>query len=172
MKILVVSDNHFDRDILVDLVDTYQGQVDLMLHCGDSEMDVHDPLFEQLPTVKGNNDFDRQFVNQRVVTQDQETILVTHGHLQNVNFTLENLLLLGKENQATMIFYGHTHQLAVEVVDHTLILNPGSISLPRGEYARIGGTFAIVESTPSAFKVQYYNRQKQAIPELNFKFSR
>lgn len=38
MKILVVSDNHGDRDCLVDLVNHYEGQVDALFHCGDSEL--------------------------------------------------------------------------------------------------------------------------------------
>lgn len=32
MKILVVSDNHGDRDCLVDLVNHYEGQVDALFH--------------------------------------------------------------------------------------------------------------------------------------------
>ena len=38
MKYLVVSDNHGDRQILVDLVNHFQEQVDLFIHCGDSEL--------------------------------------------------------------------------------------------------------------------------------------
>ena len=38
-----------------------------------------------------------------------------------------------------------THQLGVEVINGKLLLNPGSISYPRGKYTAIGGTFAIVE---------------------------
>ena len=46
MKILVVSDNHGDRDCLVDLVNHYEGQVDALFHCGDSELEPTDELWQ------------------------------------------------------------------------------------------------------------------------------
>ena len=42
MRYLVVSDNHVDRDILVDLVDRYRSEVDIFFHCGDSELEASD----------------------------------------------------------------------------------------------------------------------------------
>ena len=47
MKILVVSDNHGDRDCLVDLVNHYEGQVDALFHCGDSELEPTDELWQK-----------------------------------------------------------------------------------------------------------------------------
>ena len=52
MKILVVSDNHGDRDCLVDLVNHYEGQVDALFHCGDSELEPTDELWQKLIVVK------------------------------------------------------------------------------------------------------------------------
>ncbi len=37
MKIVVVSDNHGDREIIQKIVDHYEGKVDGIFHCGDSE---------------------------------------------------------------------------------------------------------------------------------------
>ena len=36
MKYLIVSDNHGDRQILVDLLAGFSGKVDTFIHCGDS----------------------------------------------------------------------------------------------------------------------------------------
>ncbi|WP_303220499.1 metallophosphoesterase family protein, partial [Enterococcus asini] len=57
MKYLVVSDNHGDRQILVDLVNHFQEQVDLFIHCGDSELPADDELFAIYQGVGGNCDF-------------------------------------------------------------------------------------------------------------------
>ena len=44
MKYLVVSDNHGDRNILVEIVNRYVGMVDQMFHCGDSELKANNLL--------------------------------------------------------------------------------------------------------------------------------
>ena len=38
MKYLVISDNHGDRDVLVDVINRWRDGVDVMIHCGDSEL--------------------------------------------------------------------------------------------------------------------------------------
>ena len=98
--------------------------------------------------------------------------MVTHGDHYSVSSTLTPLSLLAEAEAADVVGYGHTHQLAVTTADNHLLINPGSISQPRGEYAYIGGTFAIVEVTPAAWKVQYYNRDMQPIEELAFDWQR
>ncbi|WP_137597513.1 metallophosphoesterase [Paucilactobacillus kaifaensis] len=172
MKILVVSDNHFDRDILVALDAKYYGNVDLMIHCGDSQLPASDNLFEHFVTVQGNNDFDDALPQQKILNRNDDCILITHGHLQNVNTTMTNLELLAQEKEANLVFFGHTHKLGVVMSEGTLFLNPGSISLPRGEFTSIGGTYAIVDVTPEQFNVQFYNRQFKALKELSFIFHR
>ena len=44
MKYLIVSDNHGDRQILVDLLAEFSGKVDTFIHCGDSELQPSDPF--------------------------------------------------------------------------------------------------------------------------------
>nr|WP_231923730.1 metallophosphoesterase family protein [Ligilactobacillus salivarius] len=72
-----------------------------------------------------------------------------------------------------LFFYGHTHRLAVEYVDGTLFLNPGSVWFPRGEYQKLGGTYAIVSVNESKIKVTYYTREGLApVSELQFEYQR
>lgn len=172
MKMLVVSDNHFDRDILVALDDKYYGDVDLMIHCGDSQLPASDRLFEHFVTVQGNNDFDDALPQMKILDQNNERILITHGHLQNVNTTMTNLELLAQEQAANLVFFGHTHKLGAVMSKQRLFLNPGSISLPRGEFTSIGGTYAIVDAVSKQFKIQFYNREFKALKELSFTFRR
>ncbi|QYH52124.1 metallophosphoesterase [Liquorilactobacillus hordei] len=171
-KILVVSDSHGDRDILVKLLKKYKGQVTAMFHCGDSELEPDDELFNDFHVVKGNCDYDSRFAKKVVVKVGSENVLLTHGHLYGVNSGLNSLNLLAQENKATIALFGHTHLLGAEMVKECLFLNPGSISFPRGEYSNIGGTYALIDSTVQNLHVQFYNRDFEAIPNLAMDYKR
>ncbi|KEK13689.1 phosphodiesterase [Limosilactobacillus reuteri] len=172
MKILVVSDNHREEKILTEIVQKMGDQVDLMIHCGDSELAPDQDPMSNFKAVKGNNDYGLSYPNELVINAGQEQLYLTHGHLQQVNFSLTPLMLTGQEKNASIVCYGHTHQLGAAYDHQMLIINPGSISFPRGEYAKLGGTFAIIDAQPERFIVDYYNRQMEAVPELHCEFSR
>ena len=172
MKYLVISDNHGQRDVLERIYDKFQTEVDLFLHCGDSEFAIDNAIWQNFKTVRGNCDYEHRFAEYQVLKEADDCILLTHGHLVGVNFGLERLSLLAKQNQANLVFFGHTHCLGVEMVDGCLYLNPGSISYPRGEFQYLGGTFAIVETTPTIIKVQYYDQAGQVLPDLTREFTR
>lgn len=172
MRYLVVSDNHGERDILVDLVARYQSQVDYLLHCGDSELRVDDDLFKNFKVVKGNCDYNPAFLEKQVLNADFDKVLLTHGNNLGVNFGLTRLRLAAEEEGANLAFFGHTHKLGCEYEGQTLFLNPGSISFPRGEFAYLDGTYAIVETSLQTIIVQYYNRKFEPVPELHFEYQR
>ena len=69
-------------------------------------------------------------------------ILITHGHLYSVNFSLESLASLAQENACEIAVYGHTHIAAAETLGSVFTINPGSVSLPRGDSSE---SFAILE---------------------------
>lgn len=167
---LVVSDNHGDRDILVKL--KKQLQPDAVFHCGDSEMRADDPWFQDAYVVQGNMDSDPslpQVLTPRVAGCQ---VLLTHGHLDGVNWDLTRLKLRADAAQADAVFYGHTHQLAAEMVAGHLFVNPGSISQPRGEFQALGGTCALITVTDTQWDVQYVTRDGQPVPDLRFTFAR
>lgn len=172
MKALVVSDNHGDRQILSQIVNKWQGQVDLMIHCGDSEIDSTDPLMKNFVGVAGNNDWHLGYPGDLVIEKAGQHFFITHGHHYRVNFTMTPLMLKGASTGADVICYGHTHQLWATVDHGMLVVNPGSISLPRGQYRDIGGTFAIIYADPRAFTVDFYDRQMHRVPDLHVEFSR
>lgn len=171
MKILVVSDSHGDRDILVQLLNAYQGQVDGFFHCGDSELRRDDTVFAKMNVVQGNMDFDNQLADEISTTVAGVPVYMTHGHLVEVNLGLSHLLANAQAQHAQLALFGHTHQLGVERHGGVLMVNPGSISYPRGEFTRLGGTYALIEVTATAMDVHYYTREMQAVPELKFHFS-
>lgn len=170
MKLLIVSDSHGDDQILQTLVEHYEGQVDALIHCGDSELSWTDPLRSHFIIVQGNMDFDQDFPLQETTTIADQKILVVHGHRYGVNFGLEQLSLLAQEQAANLVFYGHTHQLACVMDQGRLFLNPGSISQPRGRFVSLRGTYAIVEVADGQIQVQYYQRNLQPVPGLKLTF--
>lgn len=170
MQYLFVSDAHGDRDILMTLFAKYHNQVTQIFYNGDSELPANDRVFNDVLTVAGNMDFDASYPLDNCY-QEENIIFQTHGHRYDVNFSLTELLRKAKQVNAQIATFGHTHQLGVEVIDGILCLNPGSISQPRGKYAYLGGTYAIVTVTKQNYRVQYYDRQQNLLPELDFTFT-
>lgn len=170
MKYLIVSDNHGDRGIIERLFTRYQDEVDEIIHCGDSELPANDPLWQGVHVVTGNCDYDRGYQPWLTFQTPNDRILVTHGHLYDVRFGLHRLSLKALEEKADLVFFGHTHMLGCEKVGHTLFLNPGSISQPRGNI--LEKSYCIVESTKDAWKVQYYRADFTILPELTFEFKK
>ena len=60
-----------------------------------------------------------------MVMTENRTFYCTHGHL----FTRDKLPTMGKDD---ILIHGHTHLLTMEELDGRPILNPGSVSLPKG----------------------------------------
>lgn len=170
MKIVAMSDNHGDRQIIEQIINKYEGKVDAIVHCGDSELKADDPLVSKLQIVMGNMDFEH-FPESRALRIDQKNILITHSHLQNVNSGLLTLELFAQSHSADIVTFGHTHQLGVSFDKGILFVNPGSISYPRGRYASIGGTYASIITDNHDYLIQFFDRQLTPVPELKFRFS-
>ncbi len=164
MKLLVVSDSHHEQDCLLRLKEKYENKVDAMIHCGDSELEKDDPAIQGFQTVRGNCDFGADFPNDLVTQVGDYRIFVTHGHLYNIKMTLMNLRYRARELDADFVFFGHSHELGAELIDQTLILNPGSISLPRGQI-RVK-TYALIESVPEGVCVKFMDEDDQELTEL------
>ena len=56
--IIVMSDSHGERDIVVDIKKRYQGKVDAIFHNGDSELESSDSVWEGIHVVRGNCDYE------------------------------------------------------------------------------------------------------------------
>lgn len=168
MKYLVVSDNHGNREVLETLFNHYRQSVDVMIHCGDSELSAQDSLWEGVEKVTGNCDYDSGYPKTLTIETPLDRIFVTHGHLYDVRFGLQTLSFKVAEEHADLVLFGHTHQIACEQVGPTLFLNPGSIEQPRGSIQE--KSYCIIESTTEAFHVQYYRKDFTVISDLAFTF--
>lgn len=172
MDYLIVSDTHGDRQILTDIVAHYKGKVRAMFYNGDSELQRSDELFDTLLPVIGNMDDDPMFPDDRDYEDEFVKIYQTHGHLVHTEISLNQLREVASHKDVDVVTSGHTHMLGAEKIDGKLFINPGSISLPKGPYAYLKGTYAILSVEPKKFIVQFYTRDLQPVPGLKFEFDR
>lgn len=163
MKALIVSDNHgIDRD-LYELMTIYEHDIDLWLHCGDSEFRLNDPVFDVFQAVLGNTDFDH-FPPQEVNELAGRKIVHVHGHQHSVSFGVEGLNRLAEKENADIVFYGHTHIAKVDFMNGRYFINPGSINFPRGTLRE--GSYAILtlDDTPS---ISFFTNDHEIIEDLS-----
>lgn len=159
-KILVVSDSHGKPWIFKSILYHLGKKADALFFCGDGmpdlvsilEESVSDPeLAQYIPEVlyfvhgNGDNSTIQILADKRIPLQvpreinavvSGKKIFMTHGHSYNVYFGTKDLIAAGKEKDADLIFYGHTHLASAQkkkISEKELtVLNPGSCSLPRG----------------------------------------
>ena len=78
----------------------------------------------------------------RIVELCGKRIFITHGHRYDVNYSLMKLAYTALENGADICIYGHTHIPHLERYRDMYILNPGSLSRPRGGS---GESYAVID---------------------------
>ncbi|MGJ7920511.1 metallophosphoesterase family protein [Neobacillus sp. LXY-4] len=166
-KILIVSDSHRWSDELEAIKQRHVAEVDLMVHCGDSELAADQPEISGFVTVRGNCDYEKQFPEEAQVEIDGFKVYVTHGHLFGVKSTLMNLYYRAKEVGADIVCFGHSHILGMEMIDGMLFINPGSIRLPRGRKER---SYCVLEFKEDEVEILVYDLQKGEIAELRQRF--
>ncbi|WP_041762764.1 MULTISPECIES: YfcE family phosphodiesterase [Leuconostoc] len=176
-KFLIISDTHGDRDILVQIINHWRSKVDGIFYNGDSELSAQDDVFSDVYTVLGNMDYDPDFAETHTETVAGTTFFQTHGHLYQATVpgTWANLSLMDQAAQsrgAQVVLFGHTHLEGAVSYHHKLFINPGSISLPKGPRAMIGGTYAILAVEEKQYVVHFYNRAQQLLENLTVSVER
>lgn len=135
MKILILSDSH-GRNTNMERVINKVSPFDMCIHLGDLEgcenylEAVLDCPIEMIP---GNNDYFMEIEREKEIFIGNHKILLTHGHRHRVNFGIQDIARWGKENQAQIVMFGHTHVPLIKEVSGVMLINPGSISRPRQE---------------------------------------
>jgi uncharacterized protein len=167
MKVLFVSDSHGLTAELEMLVEKHQDEVDLFIHCGDSELDPGHPALKNYVAVSGNCDFDDGFSEDIVRKIGNKTIYITHGHKYSVKSGLMRLSYKAREANADIACFGHSHILGAEMAQGILFINPGSIRLPRGRKEK---TYVIVEIVEAGYKVHVYDLNTGELKELTRHF--
>lgn len=163
LKILVVSDSHGNTELLHSVVSKNRS-CDLVVHLGDNTADGTE-VMKDFPTVafltvSGNCDmfsFSGTANTEGTFTAEERRIFYTHGHKYNVNFGIDYLVAQAKMQKADIALYGHTHVNFAEEKSGVLVINPGSISLPRDSS---GGTYCVMEIDGSNVKYEIKEVEK------------
>jgi uncharacterized protein len=166
-KVLVVSDSHGLTKELEVLRDRHKDVVDLMIHCGDSELVLDDKSISGYLTVLGNCDFSGYPLETEVEIAGRK-IFVTHGHRYSVKTSLMNLKFKAEEVGANIVCFGHSHILGAEVIGKTLFLNPGSIRLPR---ERLEKTYVILDLLDDKINMVVYDFSGKKLTDLAREFN-
>lgn len=161
MHILVLSDTHGDTSRAYQVIEKLKKQhpLDLIIHCGDYDKDgVSIGARTGIPVicVKGNCDGSFSENDCAIVETECGNLLVTHGHMDNVDFSQQNLYYRAQEKDCIAAIYGHTHRAACAETGGIHLFNPGSLTRPRDGS---GGTFGVIVTGPDYFRgfIQRYD---------------
>jgi len=131
MRIGVFSDSHGDISAARRFYE-HLAPLDCLFHLGDYAADGEKlaKLFScPVYAVRGNCDYRSDAPPELTVDLDKKRFLLLHGHRY---YSLSALLYRGEEVHADMVLYGHTHMPDLSADGPRLLLNPGSLSRPRG----------------------------------------
>jgi putative phosphoesterase len=170
MKGLIVSDTHGFTHELLELKQRYAGQLDFMIHCGDSELQTDRPEMEGFLAVEGNCDYIGAYPNECTKRFGDLNFFVAHGHLLGVRQSPARLCYRGLEEKANVVCYGHTHFAGCFQEEGMIVINPGSLRLPRNYQE---GTYVIFEYDEEQKKahVAYYNQAGQFVNAFSKTFT-
>lgn len=159
MKILVISDTHGNLSKVYKVINSISNIIDGVIHCGDIVEDA-DSLRIKYPNLKiynvrGNCDYGSSVPNEDVFVLGGKKFFVTHGDLYGVNWGIDRLCYKGAEIGADVCLYGHTHIPYIDNYNGIVILNPGSLSAPRGNRTYSYGIIKIEDSVVTPSIVEY-----------------
>lgn len=165
-KVLVISDSHGLTKELEIIRARHLNEVDVMIHCGDSQLTPDHKAITGYMTVAGNCDFGG-FPLESTAEVAGRKFFITHGHRYSVKSSLMNLKYKAKETGANIVCFGHSHVLGAEVVDGMLFLNPGSIRMPR---ERLEKTYVILDLADDSIQMSVFEINGREIPGLAREF--
>ena len=134
MKILVVSDTHGSIGNVIEHMEKDRSY-NMVIHLGDNTEDgkvISDLTGIETLIVKGNCDYgDDTSLEEILIELEGVKLFATHGHIYGVKRDITNIFYRGKELEADIVVFGHTHiSLSIEY-EGLHVFNPGSASEPR-----------------------------------------
>ncbi|MEA4939082.1 MAG: metallophosphoesterase [Christensenella sp.] len=130
-RVAVFADTHHSFKWLPFAVERL-GKVDLLFHLGDFAPDAEQvaealggvPYF----AVRGNNDSGSVYPKQRIERVEDVWLMLVHG---DKYYTTGQMAQQARDNHCAAVLFGHTHEPLLRADGEILIINPGSLSLPR-----------------------------------------
>lgn len=150
MRILVLSDTHRNVHTIVSLLKDISAKIDMIIHLGDNIEDAEfiKKQWGDIPIyyIQGNCDSSSKIPDEAVIhLKCGKKIFITHGHLYNVYGNLDGLAYRALEYDADICLFGHTHIPYIEKIGKVVVMNPGSLSIPRGNSKKSYGIIKIDE---------------------------
>ncbi|SCZ08012.1 YfcE family phosphodiesterase [Alkaliphilus peptidifermentans] len=142
VTVAVMGDTHNQFQIINKLKD-YMKDVDVIIHTGDHYDDINyiKKIYnKKVIGVKGNCDWNGSDV--LIEEINGKIFFICHGHQYNVKSNLNGIFYKGKEANADIVIFGHTHIPYYAVEEDMTLLNPGSLAFPR---AGSDKSFAILQ---------------------------
>lgn len=138
MLIAVLSDTHRATKY-INLAKKLITDADILIHLGDNIEDVEileNDFKGKVYAVAGNCDYSAKYPKEDIIEVNGRKIFFTHGDLYGVKSSMNNIYYRGRELEADIVLFGHTHEQIIEEGKDMILMNPGSISLPkfRGRY--------------------------------------
>ena len=132
-RILIISDSHGDARLIDEVIER-ESPFDILVHCGDMEGSLYYLEKRENPfricAVRGNCD-GYGYPQDVCFKTGVYNIFVSHGHKYDVHSTTDGIFRAGKKHFADVILFGHTHVPMVAEKRGILLVNPGSIALPK-----------------------------------------
>jgi uncharacterized protein len=163
MRILLISDTHGKIERALEIYQRLHAEapIDMIVHCGDFYEDAREieaRLGVRTLAVKGNCDgcFD-EAEGTAILETEAGDIFVTHGHMQDVNFSMQKLFYTALDNNCVGAFFGHTHRSVNVETGGVTIVNPGSLTKPHDGST---GSFALVVTSEDGIWCKVYDYEE------------
>lgn len=137
MKVLVISDTHGKLDNAKKVIEQIIPLgITTVLHCGDyvSDARILQKFYSDLTvhSVYGNCDMGFGGEYSQVVVIEHVSIYMSHGHRYGVKWgDYDEVVIDAKANEASVAVCGHSHCVYLCRQEGIIVMNPGSLSLPR-----------------------------------------
>lgn len=144
MRVVVVGDTHGNIDQIKHEIKLLP-KPDLLIHTGDFYQDgiaLGKHFTVDHHVVIGNCDRGVKGDKQLLLNLCGHRVFLTHGHLQNVKITMNNLHYRALQDNYAMVIFGHTHVPYLQKTDGIWYMNPGSATYPRSHSK---GSYGFIE---------------------------
>ncbi len=161
-RMVIFSDTHGIKKVMKNVIINH-GPFDILLHLGDGVRDgmaVSKELDITFTWVCGNEDYGVNGKEKHLLHFNPWSLLLFHGYQMDLNpfqskaiweTHYNEMYHMAKEQNASLLLFGHTHQPLLKKVNNILLCNPGS---PTFQYAKSSpSSFAILNARKSELEV-------------------
>ena len=133
---MAISDTHFQLMRAKKIIESKKQDIAMILHMGDNSADAREiqRLYPNIPVhyVVGNCDYDPSVPKEKIVEVKNKKIMITHGHHYDVKYSYQRISYAAEEKGVDAVLFGHTHVPEILYHGTLLVMNPGSLTFPRG----------------------------------------